>query len=168
MNSDELLPCGVYKTTVALRGKEEQVPAGRLVYFHNHSEQGPPIVLLPASNTHNKWTFHTRGYLVEDEKFLASLQHLPREGFYVLKATLSVGSGGFLPEKSLVQLGYNAKAEPILFPGKRIDNSIVFPTKGAGFKSHDIFKELEEASFLIQSDKPPESKPNPTPKPTLH
>ena len=87
----------------------------------------------------------------------------------MLKATLSVGTGGFLPEKSLVQLGYNAKAEPILFPGKRVENSIAFPTKGAGFKSAELFKELEAVPFLIQSDKPPESNPNPpTPKPTLH
>ena len=96
MTSEEKLPCGIYKTTVA--SKEEQVPAGRLVSF-TITEQGPPIVLLPASNTHNKWTFHTRGYLVEDSKFLDALERLPREGFYMLKATLSVGTGGFYLRK---------------------------------------------------------------------
>ena len=147
----ETKPCGIYRTSVAMPGKEEQVPAGRLVYYHNHSEQGPPIVLMPSKNTNNKWAFHTRGYLVTSKTFSDGLKPLPREGFYVLRASLSVGDG-FLPERSLVQLGYNPKGEPILFPGKRQGNSIEFPLRGAGFKADSIFKELDPVQFLIQGD----------------
>jgi hypothetical protein len=146
----ELKPCGLYRTTRALPGKEEQVPEGRLVYYHNHSEQGPPLLLLPSKNTNNRWTFHQRGHLVEDADYIKSLAPLPREGFYVLRSTLSVGDG-FIPERSLVQLGYNGKAEPILFPGKRVNNSIEFPLRGVGFKAEKIFQDLDPVSFLIQA-----------------
>jgi hypothetical protein len=167
----KLKSCGLYRTTMALAGKEELVPAGRLVYFHNHSEQGSSIVLMPASNDDNKWSFHTRGYLVGDKEFEDSLAPLPREGFYVLRANLTMGEG-MMPERSLVQLGYNPKGEAILFPGQRKGNSISFPKKGAGFKSDDVFKELDPVGFIIQSDSSAKEKdPKKTaPKgpPTLH
>lgn len=169
-NQEKKPPCGLYRTTVAMPGKEEQVPAGRLVYFHNHSEQGPPIVLMPSKNTNNKWTFHTRGYLVESPAFVDTLAPLPREGFYVLRANLSVGEG-FLTERSLVQLGYNPKGEPILFLGERKENNISFPKRGAGFKSDSIFKELDPVNFIIRGEKPKEAEEKgsgtSTP-PTLH
>ena len=59
--------CGIYRTGVALEGREEAVPAGTLVYFHNHSSDGAPLVLSPLDNVHNRWSFHDKGYLVKGE-----------------------------------------------------------------------------------------------------
>lgn len=167
-DSKQKKPCGIYRTSIAMPGKEENVPAGRLVYYHSHSEQGPPIVLMPSKNTNNKWAFHTRGFLVTSDSFSDGLQPLPREGFYVLRANLSVGEG-FLPERSLVQLGYNPKGEPILFPGKREGNSIEFPLRGAGFKADTVFKELDPVQFLVQGQNEPKKEQGPSSgPPTLH
>ena len=166
--TEEKIPCGIYRTAQAMPGKEEQVPAGRLIYYHNHSEQGPGIILMPSKNTNNKWSFHTRGYLVESDDYVKTLQPLPKEGFYILRANLSVGEG-FLPERSLVQLGYNPQGDPILFPGKRTGNSIEFPLRGAGFKSDSIFKELDPVPFLIQGvNKPTKTDESPSKPPTIH
>ena len=105
---------------------------------------------------------------MQSDDYVKTLQPLPREGFYVLRANLSVGEG-FLPERSLVQLGYNPKGEPILFPGKRTGNSIEFPLRGAGFKADSIFKELDPVSFLIQGDpKPDKEEGTPSKPPTIH
>jgi len=68
-----LPPCGLYKTTEPLPNKEEWVREDLLVYFHNHSQQGPPLLLLPASNAHNRWSFHEKGYLVRDPSFVSTL-----------------------------------------------------------------------------------------------
>ena len=38
----DLPPCGIYRTDLALG---DEVPAGRLVYFHDHGDPGPGIYL---------------------------------------------------------------------------------------------------------------------------
>ena len=150
--------CGIYRTTRPLAGHSEEVRAGALVYFHSHSKQGPPIVLLPASNTNNRWTFHTHGYLVNEEEFPGSLVVLPREGFYILRSAIKTEKGS-LKARSLVQLGYNAKADPILFLGSvGSDNAIHFPTRGFRFND-DIFKELEPAGFELRAKAGTDSEP---------
>ena len=54
-STKSMLPsCGLYRTTKPLSGHEEQVPAGLLVYFHNHSDSGLPQVLSPDHNVHNR------------------------------------------------------------------------------------------------------------------
>ena len=145
--------CGIYRTGIALGGKEEQVPEGRLVMFHNHSEQGPPLVLLPESVTANKWSFHTGGFLVEDEEFIEKMISLPAEGLYILKDHIHVTKQDIIPDRTLVQLGYNGKGEGILFPGHFEENSITFPEKGYRFNSDKIFDNLEQAGFRVPKTK---------------
>ena len=159
--------CGLYKTTTPFPGHEEQIPAGRLVYFHNHSEQGDPILLLPSSNTHNVWTFHRHGTLTQDRRYISSLIPLLKEGFYRLKRHLHVGEK-VLPEATLIQLGYNPKGEPILFIAKKVENSLVFPDKGVRFENEKIFDELESAGFSIYKPKDQTPAPTTKAKPTLH
>ena len=159
--------CGLYKTTAACPGHEEQIPAGRLIYFHNHSEQGDPIMLLPSSNKHNLWTFHSHGTLTQDQGYLSTLTPLLKEGFYQLKRHLHVGEK-VLPEATLVQLGYNTKGEPILFIAKRVDNSLVFPDKGVRFENENIFAELEPAGFSVYQPNKKEPTQATKSKPTLH
>lgn len=132
MAEHETLPaCGLYRTTVAHPTKGEQVPEGRLVHFHNHSNSDKPIVLMPKSNTHNVWEFHDRGFLVESDEWCHTLEPLPAEGMYMTTAPLQLGDNA-VAEGQLIQLGYNGFADPILFfPSKAASaNALMIPDKG--------------------------------------
>lgn len=140
--------CGIFRTSEALPGNEFNVPAGRLVFFHNHSEKGLPIVLLPQSNAENKWTFQDKGFLIKEPSFTSTLRPLLAEGIYILRSEFKDGDRVF-PARSLVQLGYNQAAEPILFRGRWEKNSILFPDKGVKAKNDSIFRELDPAGFVV-------------------
>jgi hypothetical protein len=113
--SKNLLPeCGLYRTTKALAGHESDVPSGMLVYFHNHSDSGLPVVIVPEHNIHNRWHFHGQGIAFRGLSWADSLTKLPSEGFYMLRKALSF-EGGEWPKSTLVQLGYTKAGEPILF-----------------------------------------------------
>lgn len=147
--ADETLPCGIYRTTLPLPGREEQVPAGRLIYFHNHSDDGAPLVLLPQANTDNRWTFHDRGYLVRDADWVSTLESLPGEGFYILRGHFHPPGGQVVHERTLLQLGYNMAGDPILFIPVLEANAIRFPTTGYRFETLDILKDLDPAPFVL-------------------
>lgn len=147
--SDSLPACGLYKTGVALPGHEDQVGVDTLVYFHNHSDQGPPMVLTPHDNQHNRWSFHERGWAADDPAFLESLIALKAEGLYVNAVHIHVGRDEILPPRTLLQLGYNRSGKSILFIGRFRDNSITFPTQGYSFESLDVQALLEPAGFVV-------------------
>ncbi len=146
--------CGLYRTGTSLPGQEEHVGEGRLVYFHNHSEQGPPLVLTPHANTHNRWQFHDRGWLIEDDTFLSSLVALKPEGFYMNSEHLHITREEIIPPHTLLQLGYNRQADSILFAARFSENTITFPSEGYSFTSPDIQKLLEPAGFSFPKPKP--------------
>jgi len=52
----KLPDCGLYRTVAPIAG----IPAGRLVYFHNHGEPGPGFY-FPESWTHNRAKFSASG-----------------------------------------------------------------------------------------------------------
>jgi hypothetical protein len=146
----EVPGCGLYRTGIALAGKADSVPAGTLVYFHNHSEQGPPLVQLPHANTHNHWTFHRKGYLVEGdggEAFLAAMERLPRQGYYVATGPVGLGKDREVAARGLVQVGYNRAGHPIVFVPESRGASFSFPETGFRFESLEIFESLREAGF---------------------
>ncbi len=145
----EARPCGVYRTGRALRAGEMEIPAGSLVYFHNHSVQGPPIVLLPDANTNNRWSYTSGGWLVEDPAFIEAMVSLKGEGFYALNRRLQVGKDEFVAERSLVQLGYNRSADTILFVAKPEGNGFNFPDRGLRFDAPDVQEILEPVNFTI-------------------
>ena len=121
------LSCGLYRTTRAVAG----INADHLVYFHNHSNEGPPILLLPETNDNNRWSFAQNGRLVEGEDSDA-LAPLKQEGLYRVREHFHPDQDRVVAADSLVQLGYNRAAEPILFfPISTPDaNSIAFPSRG--------------------------------------
>lgn len=142
--------CGLYRTGVALPGREEQLPAERLVYFHNHSKEGGPLVLPPRENTHNHWTFADRGYLVQgpgSEGFMEAMIALPRQGFYVVQRPIALSDGTQLPPRALVQVGYNGGGDAILFVPEGHGNGFWFPERGFRFDGLGIFESLREAGF---------------------
>lgn len=145
---ENLPPCGLYRTTQPLPGKEQWVRAGMLVYFHNHSQQGPPLLLLPAENRANRWVFHEKGYLIREPGFAETLEPLEDEGLYVLGEPIYLSRDEFIPDNTLVQLGYNRSADPILFLGQFEDNTIFFPDSGLKC-THEIFELLDEVKFRV-------------------
>ncbi|MBA2320358.1 MAG: hypothetical protein H0V89_04310 [Deltaproteobacteria bacterium] len=128
----ELPACGLYRTTSALPGRETQVPANALIYFHNHSDAGPPLVLLPDAVASNTWKFATKGFLVQAAEFPSTLETLKAEGYYLLGAPLQIADRRVEPGQ-LIQLGYNRQGEPLAFFPTRdaATNALVFPTKGS-------------------------------------
>ena len=144
----ELPPCGLYRTTQALPGKEDWVRENLLVYFHNHSQQGPPLLLLPSTNQLNRWSFHDKGYLVRDPGFVPTLAPLKAEGFYVLSESIFLSKDEMIPERTLVQLGYNRTGDPILFLGDISENQVAFPTSGLKC-TLDIFGLLNDVNFRV-------------------
>lgn len=147
--------CGLYRTGTPFPGREEAIPAGSLIHFHNHSEEGPPIVQQPESNADNRWVFGEEGWLVEDDAFISAMVPLRPEGLYVITEPTQVAPENILPPRSLVQLGYNRRADPILFVGQFEANSILFPTRGFRFHNLDIFERLERANFEVPEHSEP-------------
>lgn len=130
--AEETRVCGLYRTAMALAGHAESVGPNLLVMYHNHSDEGPPLVLLPDRNTNNRWRFQTEGFLVRDSEFLDSMVALKREGVYRLREHFHPDAGRVVAANALVQLGYNREADPILFFPSRDEqtNSLHFPDKG--------------------------------------
>jgi hypothetical protein len=131
-----LLPdCGLFRTTKPLPEHDAEVPAGILVYFHNHSDAGLPVVVVPEHNIHNRWHFHGAGIPFRGLSWADSLVSLPSEGFYMLRKALTF-QGGEWPKSALVQLGYTRAGEPILFIAQARaelkENDLFFSDNGVG------------------------------------
>jgi len=122
--------CGLYRTGQALTAAPDLVPEGTLVFFHNHSEQGVPVVMLPGTNTDNVWSFGSDGHPAQDDAFLNALIPLLPEGFYVASEDFTLPRGRSIREQTLVQLGYNRLGTPIVFLPERLSNSLAFPARG--------------------------------------
>lgn len=109
---DALPPCGLYLTLAPIGS----VPAGRLVYFHNHGNPGPGVY-LPSSWKANRARFEARGHLLPDPSAAQHLEALPAEGFYRVAEPFECCEKRcrrFEPEM-LVQLGYDGAGRAILF-----------------------------------------------------
>ncbi|MCA9670489.1 MAG: hypothetical protein KC503_33060 [Myxococcales bacterium] len=120
--------CGLYRTTQPIG---EDVPAGVLVYYHNHGDPGPGVY-LPREWRNNRAQFHEEGITVPDESYADSLEPLLAEGLYRVVEPFYCCEKRcqyFEPEL-LVQLGYNGDAEAILFVPELIDGAIALPMEG--------------------------------------
>ena len=123
----ELPPCGIYRT----RAPIGSVPAGRLVYFHNHGNPGAGVY-LPSSWRGNRARFEARGHLLPDTPGADALERLAPEGFYRVTSAFHCCDKRcrrFEPDH-LVQLGYDGSANPILFVPQWIDGRLAIPDRG--------------------------------------
>ncbi len=137
-----ILPaCGLYRTTKPLPEHESTIPAGVLVYFHNHSDAGLPVVIAPDHNVMNRWHFHGNGIPFRGLSWADSLVKLPSEGFYMLRKGLDF-EGGSWPKGTLVQLGYTQSADPILFIAQvranMQENDLFFSDRGVGISREQL------------------------------
>ncbi|NLE49138.1 MAG: hypothetical protein GX614_12115 [Sandaracinaceae bacterium] len=125
--ADSLPPCGIYRTTSEVAG----VPAGRLVYFHNHGNPGPGIY-LPTGWRANRAEFAERGRTLRSFDELQFLESLPREGFYRVRERFFCCDRQCMSfdEDLLVQLGYNGAAEPIVFTPEWLPEGLALPEQG--------------------------------------
>ncbi len=145
------MPCGLYRSGVAMAGHEDHLGADVLVLLHDHRPDELPSVLFPVNNENNRWAFSTDSHPADDPEFLRGLVALPDEGFYVLNRQLQLSDDpdDRLPEASLVMLGYNRKGHSILFPARFQALQVVFPERGYRFESADILAALEPANFDV-------------------
>lgn len=137
-----LPPCGLYRTKSPIG----DVPAGRLVYFHNHGDPGPGVY-LPRRWIDNQADFDSAGYVLPNpaEQFAASLESLPGEGFYrVTEEFYCCDKKCKKFEAELfVQLGYNGDGEPILFVPELSAGGIGVPSTGTAIDD-DRLKKLAQ------------------------
>jgi hypothetical protein len=122
------LPCGIYRTTEPIG---DDVPAGVLVYYHNHGDPGPGVY-LPSAWSNNRASFAEHGTTVPDERYAETLEALLPEGFYrVVEGFYCCEQKcQFFEQDLLVQLGYNGDAQPILFVPELIDGAVALPAEG--------------------------------------
>jgi hypothetical protein len=152
-----LLPeCGLCRTTKPLPEHEKDIPAGILVYFHNHSDSGLPVVIVPEHNILNRWHFHGEGIVFRGLSWADSLVKLPAEGFYMMRKALAF-EGGEWPKAALVQLGYTRTADPILFIGQvraqLEENDVYFSDRGVSITREQLAM-LEPLSVFVEPPTP--------------
>jgi len=107
------------------------VPAGRLVYFHNHGDPGPGIY-LPAGWSATRASFHERGHTLPGPEAVHDLEALEPEGFYRVAEPFNCCAKKCrsFEEEALVQLGYDAEATPILFTPELVGGQLAIPERG--------------------------------------
>jgi hypothetical protein len=154
---NELPPCGIYRTTLAIGG----VPQGALVYFHNHGNPGPGVY-LPESWNLNKATFSKNGHTLPDTDLAHSLFALPAEGFYRVRESFTCCEKNCrtFEENALVQLGYNRKGQGILFFPTLEKSGMSLPERG-NLIEDDRFEKLE--ALKVATSPQPSGDP-----PTIH
>jgi hypothetical protein len=135
-----LPPCGLYRTLAALGS----IPAGRLVYFHNHGDPGPGLY-LPAGWKHNRVEIQERGTTLSDPDLLRHLEPLPPEGLYRVLDSFHCCERKcrlFDPEQ-LVELGYNAEGQAIIFVPELVDGMLAIPSSGTAI-DHGHLERLKQ------------------------
>ncbi len=146
----ELPEPGLYRTTQPYPGFENQFPADVLI-FVGRAQDGSTFVVRPRENRRNRWFWGEPTTPLRSPTWGATLKKLPREGFYILPETITTEGGGRWVTNAIVELGYNAKGQGIVFvaewdEGGR-DNTLTFSDKGAMI-SDDILSRLTWAPIL--------------------
>jgi hypothetical protein len=153
----EKRPCGLYRTHEAIG---EAVPAGALVYYHNHGEPGPGVY-RPREWRHNRAVFEEHGTVVPDERWAEGLVALLPEGLYRVAEPFSCCEKECqrFEADALVQLGYDGQARPILFVPELVDGALVFPERGTRVEEWKLGKlhalKVRVAEGAAPADPPP-------------
>lgn len=131
MSTPSLPPCGLYRTTATIG----DVPAGRLVYFHNHGDPGPGVY-LPEGWHQNRARFAERGHTLPRPvaEHADSLKPLRPEGMYRVARRFHCCDQRCheFEEELLVQLGYDGHGRAIVFVPEWNAEGFTLPTTGTG------------------------------------
>jgi hypothetical protein len=135
----------LYRTT----GQIGAIPAGRLVYFHNHGDPGPGLY-LPERWRANRIQLQERGSLLPSPEDVRWLEPLPPEGFYrVLEEFHCCEQRCRSFEVELmVQLGYDATGQAIVFVPEIVDGMLAVPEQGSRI-DHDRLAHLKLLKIAI-------------------
>lgn len=127
---NDLPPCGVYRTLAPIG---DDVPAGRLVYFHNHGNPGPGVY-LPERWELNRAIFHQRGHTLPQpvEEWVRKLEPVTPEGFYRVASPFHCCDKRCREYETglFVQLGYDGAANALLFVPEINATGIAVPQMG--------------------------------------
>jgi hypothetical protein len=142
--------CGIYRTTQPL---EDHVPEGRLVFFHNHGDPGPGIY-LPSGWALNRAQWHDSGHTIPSPEWAATLDPLPAEGLYRVRDSFTCCAKKCRTYEAdlLVQLGYNAEAEPLLFLPEWTESGLAIPEMGVPIDTDRL--RCLSALRVVESDPP--------------
>ncbi len=147
----ELPKPGLYRTTQPYPGQETELPAPALVYVGQREDNDLPFVVRPAQNHRNEWYWTEPVIALRSPTWAKTLVPLPGEGFYVLPEDFAPGEGVRWPRNALVQLGYNARAQGILFLAERhagdSRNVLAFSERGVGINDA-LLRRLVRAPVL--------------------
>jgi hypothetical protein len=125
-----LPPCGLYRTSRPIG----PVPAGRLVYFHNHGEPGPGVY-LPERWEHNRARFSSAGHTLPEPHGSAAdgLVPLAPEGLYRVTEPFPCCEKRCrtFAADLLVQLGYDGEGHAILFEPGWSEAGLALPSTGS-------------------------------------
>lgn len=125
---------GLYRTSEGYPGHEEEIPANALVYVGVQQNGGLPFVVRPGSNRKNRWFWAEPTQSLRALNWAGTLKKLPSEGFYVLPTELQFPEGGKWLKGAIIQLGYNAEGQGIIFVAEQHDdeerNLLVFGDRG--------------------------------------
>ena len=126
------IPTGLYRTTVAMPGHEDAVPAATLVYV-GLRPGGGRFVVRPPQNRNNRWYWQEPTIALPESGWMWTLRALPAEGFYTLPEAIEDDAGRWA-RNALVQLGYNGHGRGILFLAEQhvgaLENKLVFSDRG--------------------------------------
>jgi hypothetical protein len=130
----ELPDNGLYRTTQALPGHEESIPADALVYVGQSNNGGGKFVVRPGSNRRNRWFWGEPTTPLRSPTWARTLKALPAEGFYTLPEALDFEGGGRWLKNAIVELGYDERGRGIIFVGQWRDdgteNALFFSQRG--------------------------------------
>lgn len=134
----ELPACGLYKTKRPLADK---VPAGRLVFFHNHGEPGAGVY-LPESWHLNRAQFAKGGFPIPSPEWAEDLEPLPAEGFYRVREPFHCCDKKcrLFEADSFVQLGYDGEAQALLFVPEWTEEGMAIPDSGTRIDAERLSK----------------------------
>lgn len=135
---DEQVGCGLYRATEAIG---EDVSEGALVYYHNHGDPGPGVY-LPHTWKHNRATFQEQGITLPYPGYAATLEPLLPEGLYRVREPFYCCEQRchYFDEELLVQVGYNAQAEAIVFVPELVDGALAWPAEGTRVSPEQLGK----------------------------
>jgi hypothetical protein len=122
-----LPPCGPCRTLAPLGS----LPAGRLVYFHNHGDPGPGVY-LPRGWKLNRAQWSEQGTPLPSPDWAKHLEPLPAEGLYRVARAFTCCEKGCrtFEAELLVQLGYDAEARALLFVPEWTAAGLAIPESG--------------------------------------
>lgn len=120
-------PCGLYRTTAALG----DVPAGRLVSFHNHGDRGPGV-FLPTGWIAHRAQFSGVGVAIPSAGWARTLDPLAPEGVYRVREAFHCCDRQcrLFDRDLLVQLAYTPEAAPVVLVFTPSDGALVLPAQG--------------------------------------